>query len=316
MRKEIRRVDEGRGIMQITLIDERWYSREALDPATGLPKMEFRPSSTWIASCYPKGIGYYRWLAENGWDESQALMREAGEKGSKVHAAISAIIEGQEVRIDSKFVNPNTEKEEELTLAEIDCIKSFVDWKASKKEIVPIAWDKTLWSDQHNVAGSLDLLALIDGRLTLVDFKTSQYVWPSHEIQMNIYKKLLENGENPITHKGRLLDTSSIDMLLLQVGYLKNRNRYKENVIRPDFELVTYAQGIWRKETEGKAAGEVPYTRDYPIVLSPGLKVEDAVAEPGEETVLVYEGSKMTTTISLPRVAKPLPQKKGRAGSR
>ena len=33
-----------------------------------------------IAGHYPKGIAFYKWLAEKGWDESQALKSAAGDK--------------------------------------------------------------------------------------------------------------------------------------------------------------------------------------------------------------------------------------------
>jgi hypothetical protein len=43
---------------------------------------------------YPKGIEYFKWLAEHGWDEAEQIKREAGTKGDKVHQAISATLRG------------------------------------------------------------------------------------------------------------------------------------------------------------------------------------------------------------------------------
>ena len=100
MQKIIREVDEKRGILQVTIADERWYVKETTNPATELPIHTFVPSVTWIAGHYPKGIGFYKWLADKGWDESQAIKSAAGDKGSKVHDAISAILRGEEVRIE------------------------------------------------------------------------------------------------------------------------------------------------------------------------------------------------------------------------
>src|SRR5690242_10192739 len=134
MKKIIRETDDKRGIVQVTIADERWYMKPGNDPLTKLPTMLAVPSVTWIAGHYPKGIGFYKWLADKGWDESQAIKQAAGNKGSKVHHAIDAILDGFEVRIDSKYINHETEQLEELSLEEVDCIKAFVDWRAKMQQ--------------------------------------------------------------------------------------------------------------------------------------------------------------------------------------
>jgi hypothetical protein len=96
MKKFIKTVDEKRGIIQVTIATERWYIRERENPVTKLPEFNYVPSVTWIAGHYPKGIQFYKWLAEQGWDESQAIKSAA------------AILRGEEVRIDSKFLNRST----------------------------------------------------------------------------------------------------------------------------------------------------------------------------------------------------------------
>jgi hypothetical protein len=165
MKKVIKLIDDKRGIWQITTYDERWYVKETIDPVTGLPVHEAVPSVTWIGSYYPKGIGYYRWLSEHGWDEAEAIKREAGDKGSKVHDAISSILRGEEVRIDSKFTNKTTGELEELTFPEIDCIKAFVDWRELTKP-VDLLWDHTVFSSRNNFAGSIDYICKMPMRFT------------------------------------------------------------------------------------------------------------------------------------------------------
>lgn len=88
MKKIIRITDEKRGIVQVTTSDERWYLKPSTDPVTELPVYKPVPSSTWIAEHWPKGIGFYRWLADKGWDEAEAIKAAAGDKGSAVHNAI------------------------------------------------------------------------------------------------------------------------------------------------------------------------------------------------------------------------------------
>ena len=56
MKKEIKVIDKKKGIVQITTLSERWYSRQVIDTKTGLPIFEYLPSSSYIAGYYPKGI--------------------------------------------------------------------------------------------------------------------------------------------------------------------------------------------------------------------------------------------------------------------
>ena len=125
MRKEIRETDE-KGIVRITTTDERWYWRalQTTNAETGLPEVKnvYVPSVTWITSFYPKGVGFYKWLANLGWDEAEAVKQAAGDKGSKVHAAIEDLIDGEEVRLDSRYTNPTTEQEEELSVEEYEAL--------------------------------------------------------------------------------------------------------------------------------------------------------------------------------------------------
>jgi hypothetical protein len=328
MKKVIQDVDQKRGIVQITIADERWYMRPDKDEATGLPIYKAVPSVTWIAHHYPKGIGYMKWLAEHGWDESQAIMREAGDKGSKVHLAISAIQAGEEVRIDSEFLNKSTGKMEELTYEEVECIFSFVNWRKEMEEdyvVEFLNWDLVVFSDIHNYAGSIDSVIRLtpkeDGKNPLkltgpttivVDYKTSKQVWPSFEMQVSAYRKALENGENPIHERntngteGKLVDVSGLKMAILQLGYTLNRKGWKWNDISDKFALFIHAQGIWANET----AGEAPKVREIPIVLSPAVSVEEAMGitekdlDKSIETLVGEEPAQSTLPVAPHKGAK------------
>lgn len=294
MQKIIREMDAKRGIVQVTVSDERWYLKSTMDPVTGIPVYKGVPSVTWVGSYYPKGIGYYKWLGEHGWDESQALMREAGEKGSAVHKAIEMILDGLEFRIDTKIVvkEADREIERELTFEELECVRSFCDWKREMEEsytIETIRNGMTLMSEQHNYGGTLDWLFILtpkgaefgnplklDGpTVFLVDFKTSQQVWRSAEMQVSAYKRTIENGENPVelmnpngTGTGKYLDVSRIRIGILQVGYRLNKKKWKFTEVADCFDLFLIAQRIWQREV----GDEQPRVIDFPIVLAQGRK--------------------------------------------
>lgn len=272
MKKIIRNIDEKRGIVQVTIADERWYLR-----MDGEKLVKAVPSVTWIAGKYPKGVQFYKWLAEKGWDEAEAIKQAAAVKGSKTHQAIDAILQGLEVRIDSKFVNHETGQEEELTLEECDAILSFIAWKKEKNPKT-IMWEKTVFSDKHDCAGTIDHLYRLEGEdantIHLQDFKTSSSVWKEYELQVSAYKELLvENIQSGEIVIPRLNVEKPINVVMdiLQVGYKRNKNGYKQNDIEDKFPLFLTAKEIWKEEH----SGEQPNKRDYPIVLSEGMKPED-----------------------------------------
>lgn len=296
MKKIIKEVDDKKGIVQVTIADERWYLRPSKD-AAGMPIVQSVPSVTWIASKYPKGIEFYKWLADKGWDEAEAIKQAAGDKGTKVHKAIESIFEGKEVRIDSKYVNPSKGGEEELTLEECDAIVSFVKWRTDTEKdhnIETILWEKVVFSQKYDYAGTVDYIVKLTHRETgevtywIIDFKTSQYIWKSHELQVSSYKQTIENGENEVLHHGKQIDVTNIKMAILQLGYRRNKNGYKFTQIDDRFDLFLIARKIWQEEH----GDEKPTKKDYPIVLSPAITVADMPAAPvpkTEEVVAVHE---------------------------
>ena len=246
MKKEIRETKEG--IIQITTWDERWYAKSKMDEKTGLPIYEFVPSVTWIAGYYPKGIAFYKWLAQKGWDEAEAIKTAAGDKGSKVHFAITDLLAGKEVAMDGKYLNKTSGKEEELTLEEYECLMSFVDWFKKTKPKV-LANELVVFNEEYGYAGTIDLIAEIDGEKYIIDVKTGANIWPEHELQISAYL----HGQ-PEKHK----------LALLQLGYKRNKNGWKFTEIEDKFDLFLSARKIWQNE----CGEDRPRQKDFPLVLS------------------------------------------------
>lgn len=244
MEKIIKQVKKD--VLQITIADERWY----VIGSEG--QEEYIPSVTWIASHYPKGVGYYKWLAQKGWDEAEAIKVAAGDKGSKVHHAIGDLIEGKTVAMDSKYINSTTKKEEELTLGEYECLMSFVSWVQTFRPKF-LAKELVLINKEYGYAGTADLIYQdIDDKIWIVDIKTSQNIWPEMELQVSAYFHALKDSFQNID-----------GCAILQVGYRKNKANYKLTEIEDKFDLFLAARKIWANETKGQE----PLKKDYPVSL-------------------------------------------------
>lgn len=241
MKIEIRETTK-EGLLQITTLDERWYWNQK--------ENIYRPSSSWISSYYPKGIEFYKWLANKGWDESQAIKEEAGTRGSKVHQAVDALINGVELKITDKFRNHQTDQDEELTIEEWEAIISFQSWFMEVKPEV-ISTEATVENSKANYAGTMDLKCKINGVTYIVDYKTSQYIWPSHIIQNSSYKHADGNED--------------VDKLaILQLGYKKNKMGYKFTEHDDKYVLFLAARQMWFDANQDVS----PKQKDYPMTLS------------------------------------------------
>lgn len=102
---------------------------------------------------------------------------EAKETGTDVHALIEMIIKGK----------PLLEEEENLR-----AIKQFRAWE----KLIKVSWEASelLVGDTEDLecAGRLDALATINGKLTLIDFKVANALYPSYYLQTAGYGLLLE----------------------------------------------------------------------------------------------------------------------------
>jgi hypothetical protein len=256
VRVEIREVDQERGIIQITAPDERFYARQ-IESADG-PIWDYVPSVTWIANHYPKGIGFSKWLAEKGWDEAEAIKRLAGDKGSKVHAAVKVLNSGGTVAMEDAFAGGDDPKPQPLNPKEYFCLMTYCEWFAEESPII-LDCEYTVWNERYRYAGTVDLkcrLKSTDYKIVhLIDLKTSPRIWPSMKLQLAAYKHA-----DPSLPKGARLG-------ILQVGYEANKfKKWKYTPVGDQFELFLAARKIWIEE----CADAKPFQREYPLSLSLG----------------------------------------------
>lgn len=219
MIKEFRKKQDG-DFIQITTDDERFYQ----DTKTG----KFYPSCTWVLSYYPKGIQFYKWLAQTGWDESRAIRDKRGKEGSSVHNAVESLLHGAELMHDVYSVK------------EWKSICSFVDyWDTT--DFKPLLIEHTFIDKELGVAGTVDLVCAnpkMPGVIWVIDLKTSQSVWKEYEIQISVYGEMVR----------KLYPNHEIKLAILQLGYSKNRKGYKFTEYESKIHLFPSIYNLWEEE--------------------------------------------------------------------
>ena len=159
---------------QITLPDSRYYRRNN----------EYYPSVTYVLSYYPKGKFFEDWLKKVGYS-ADYIVKKASEEGTQVHEMIEAFLDGKEMNFLSQDENP---KYDPLVW---QMFLKFVEWYEEYKPVI-LETEVHIFSDKLKVAGTCDLVCEIDGEIWVIDFKTSNNIQTTYELQTAVYTQCYE----------------------------------------------------------------------------------------------------------------------------
>jgi len=76
-------------------------------------------------------------------------------------------------------------------------VKKFNNW-LDKQKFELIASELKLVSEKHTFGGTIDLYCKLNGKLTLIDLKTSKSCYPEHFTQVSAYEQLLIENVHPV----------------------------------------------------------------------------------------------------------------------
>lgn len=162
--------------------------------------------------------------------DTSKYVDEAAAVGTLAHALIAESLGGEKVAHGDFTAD-------QLARAQHG-VAAFEKWRAGhvlKVELI----EAQLVSEAHQYGGTIDLLALIDEVLELVDIKTSSGIWPEHAWQLSAYWKLLEEQGHEI--KGaRILRIGRTEGEGLEERILTGRQ------LVHGWEIFSHALAIWR----------------------------------------------------------------------
>jgi len=154
---------------QITLPDSRFYRRNG----------NYYPSVTYVLSYYPKGKFFEDWLKKVGY-ASEHIVKKAAEEGTKVHEMIEEYLNGAEL----KFLSPQGYPQYNPDVWQM--FLRFVEfWETYKPKLIET--EVHLFSDELKVAGTCDMVCEINDELWVIDFKTSNQIQTTYELQTAVY---------------------------------------------------------------------------------------------------------------------------------
>jgi hypothetical protein len=109
-------------------------------------------------------------------------LAKAGDIGSQAHKLIEWNLRASLMQ----EAGPSPHVTDKATWA----FMAWEDWKKSVN-LTPIWIEQTVWSDTHGYAGTMDLLAEVNGKLTVLDWKTGKAIYPEAFIQNAAYRHAL-----------------------------------------------------------------------------------------------------------------------------
>jgi hypothetical protein len=172
---------------QVNVLDQRFYRREG----------KYYPSVSSILNYFPKNQFFHSWLKDVGHNSDIIAQKAAGE-GTQVHNAVEAFLNGEEINWLDEYGNAK------YNLDVWRMILKFADfWNTHKPEL--IATEYHLFSDEHEFAGTADLVVRLFDNIWLLDLKTSNSLHTSYDLQLAAYAQAWNETHNEkVTHTGIL----------------------------------------------------------------------------------------------------------------
>lgn len=127
-----------------------------------------------------------KWANSLGWKRQNVdkVLMSSAEKGTIIHEAINSYL------FNEKFKFEETESCDKATL--MYALDNFITWK-KQNDFKPIWGEKKMVCDKFG--GTVDLYCELDGKKTILDFKTSKAFYSSMFLQLAAYTHMMEGQD-------------------------------------------------------------------------------------------------------------------------
>lgn len=161
------------------------------------------PGVTTILSRFKDSGGLIHWAWEQGRDgkDYRESRDQAASAGHIAHAMIEAHIHGEQFSEPSLADlglpdSPEGEEQWEEAMSKAKhAYEQFLEWRESTKFEI-IATEVPLVSERYRFGGTIDAIAVINGKVSLLDWKSSNAVYGDYIVQVGAYRQLWEE-HNP-----------------------------------------------------------------------------------------------------------------------
>ena len=186
-------------------------------------------------------------------------LAKAGDIGSQTHALIEWTMRTQLMQ----KVGPSPR----ITDAAQWAFMAWEDWRKSVK-LKPIFIEQTVYSENYGYAGTMDLLAEVEGVLTVVDWKTGKAVYSESHLQNAAYRQAIREMGHGDPKQG----------LIVRLPKVETDPNFEVVAAKPEnlmFPKFLDAMSLWQWQQEMEAE----YQAKKPVVATPDDQLEDKLRE-------------------------------------
>lgn len=137
------------------------------------------PRVTKIVEIKAKPALYKYYAGLNSFQQGEDIKEKSANEGTLVHETLQSIMIGE-----NPDINPSIKPS-------IDEAVKFI--KHHNIQIDPDFIEKRIVNSNHRYAGTIDSVALIDGKFGVLDIKTSQSIYRDYSLQTSAYMDALKN---------------------------------------------------------------------------------------------------------------------------
>ena len=227
----------------------------------------------------PAEAGLISWWKSKTPEESQEILEDAQERGSNVHQAIESLLFAQKA-YPKDF---RRKRERDAIEAFMDFFRTVQPTEYQTEQVIAFVDDK------FKFAGTLDFVATIHGKRILIDFKTSKVHSKKNSLQVQAYKRGIEQSyEEKIdecyilylgsAHKGMKVKTDDNGIPLSGKGWFI----VKSNDTFEDFERA-YDMALWLNDGKYPQPPKVQVYPEFWQLLEVDKEVTKVEITEGEE---------------------------------
>lgn len=137
------------------------------------------PRVTKIVDIKSKPALYKYYAAASSYEAAQTKTQKSAEEGTLVHEVAEKILLGKSPKIP-ELIKP--------------AISAFVEFLTRKQvQTRPEFVERRIFNKNHRYAGTIDAMALLDGKFGVLDIKTSQSIYRDYNLQTSAYMDALKD---------------------------------------------------------------------------------------------------------------------------
>lgn len=137
------------------------------------------PRVTKIVSIKSKPALYYYYGEAKSYKAAQNTTEQSAKEGTAIHEAVEGLLLGQNPDIPTSIA---------------PAVNAFLEFYGKQNiHVTPELVERRIVNYDHRYAGTVDAVALIGGKMGVLDIKTSQAVYRDYSLQTSAYMDALKN---------------------------------------------------------------------------------------------------------------------------